>query len=172
MTIKILKNDTCPSISGKSTLKYQISADDDDAVLLRITGSSGGGFFSNEWIAFEKIQALLDAHPADKPITSIILYPLFRGKSVNTPSFLLAALVHEKVLMPMKGKQRCHEVGDMTIFAEKIAKLTSTKAAKKKAPVKKKRVAKKRISKKRTTKKGRKAKTRRAKRAKKPAAGE
>jgi hypothetical protein len=28
MTIKILKNDTCPSISGKSTLKYQIGADE------------------------------------------------------------------------------------------------------------------------------------------------
>ena len=158
MTIKILKNDTCPSISGKSTLKYQIGADENDAILLRITGSSGGGFFSNEWIAFEKIQALLNAHPADKPITSIILYPLFRGKSVNTPSFLLAALVHEKVLMPMKGKQRCHEVGDPNAFLEKIAKLTSTKAAgkapKKKAPVKKKRVTKKKTTAKRRTARG------------------
>ena len=152
--MKILKNDTCPSISGKSTLKYQIGANNDDAILLRITGSSGGGFFSNEWIAFEKIQALLNAHPADKPITSIILYPLFRGKSVNTPSFLLAALVHEKVLMPMKGKQRCHEVGDMTVFAEKVKKLTAGKTAKKKAAVKKKRVAKKKVSTKRGTASG------------------
>ena len=150
MTIKILKNDTCPSISGKSTLKYQIGADENDAILLRITGSSGGGFFSNEWIAFEKIQALLDKHPAEKPITSIILYPLFRGKSVNTPSFLLAALVHEKVLMPMKGKQRCHEVGDMKIFAEKVKKLSS----KKKAAVKKKRVTKKKTTAKRGTARG------------------
>ena len=154
MTIKILKNDTCPSISGKSTLKYQIGADDDNAIVLRITGSSGGGFFSNEWIAFEKIQALLDAHPADKPITSILLYPLFRGKSVNTPSFLLAALVHEKVLMPMKGKQRCHEVGDMKVFAEKVKKLSSGKTAKKKAAVKKKRVAKKKATAKRGTARG------------------
>ena len=61
--MKILKNDTCPSISGKSTLKYQIGANDDDAPHLRMTGSSGGGFFSNEWISFEKIQALLDKHP-------------------------------------------------------------------------------------------------------------
>ena len=153
MTIKILKNDTCPSISGKSTLKYQIGADDDDAILLRITGSSGGGFFSNEWIAFTSIQALLNAHPTDKPITSIVLYPLFRGKSVNTPSFLLAALVHEKVLMPMKGKQRCHEVGDMKIFDEKVKKLTS-RTAKKKAPVKKKRIAKKKATAKRRTARG------------------
>ncbi len=152
--MKILKNDTCPSISGKSTLKYQIGANDDDAIHLRITGSSGGGFFNNEWIAFEKIQALLDSHPAEKPITSIILYPLFRGKSVNTPSFLLAALVHEKVLMPMNGKQRCHEVGDMTIFLEKVKKLTASKAPKKKAAVKKKRVAKKKTSTKRRTASG------------------
>ena len=153
MTIKILKNDTCPSISGKSTLKYQIGADDDDAIHLRITGSSGGGFFSNEWIAFEKIQALLDEHPAEKPITSIVLYPLFRGKSVNTPSFLLAALVHEKLLRPMKGKQRCHEVGDPKPFMEKVTKLTS-RTSKKKAPVKKKRVAKKKVSTKRGTARG------------------
>ena len=153
MTIKILKNDTCPSISGKSTLKYQIGCDADDAILLRITGSSGGGFFSNEWISFEKIRALLEEHPAEKPITSIVLYPLFRGKSVNTPSFLLAALVHEKLLRPMKGKQRCHEVGDMKIFAEKITKLTS-RTSKKKAPVKKKRVAKKKTTAKRGTARG------------------
>ena len=152
--MNILKNDTCPSISGKSTLKYQVGADDDDAILLRITGSSGGGFFSNEWIAFNKIQALLNGHPADKPVTSIILYPLFRGKSVNTPSFLLAALVHEKVLMPMKGKQRCHEVGDMTVFAEKVKKLATGKAPKKKAAVKKKRIAKKKVSTKRRTASG------------------
>ena len=153
MTIKILKTDSCTSISGKSILKYQIGANDDDTIFLRITGSSGGGFFSNEWIAFEKIRALLDAHPAEKPITSIVLYPLFRGKSVNTPSFLLAALVHEKVLRPMKGKQRCHEVGDLKIFAEKVTKLTS-RTAKKKAPVKKKRVAKKKTTAKRGTASG------------------
>jgi hypothetical protein len=154
MTIKILKNDICPSISGKSTLKYQIGCDADDAIHLRITGSSGGGFFSNEWIAFEKIQALLDKHPAEKPITSIVLYPLFRGKSVNTPSFLLAALVHEKLLRPMKGKQRCHEVGDPKAFQEKVTKLTSGKTAKKKAAVKKKRVAKKKTTAKRGTASG------------------
>jgi hypothetical protein len=153
MIIKILKNDTCPSISGKSTLKYQIGCDADDAILLRITGSSGGGFFNNEWISFEKIQSLLDEHPAEKPITSIVLYPLFRGKSVNTPSFLLAALVHEKLLRPMKGKQRCHEVGDPKAFMEKTAKLTS-RTSKKKAPVKKKRVAKKKTTAKRRTASG------------------
>jgi hypothetical protein len=153
MTIKILKNDTCPSISGKSTLKYQIGSEADDAILLRITGSSGGGFFSNEWISFEKIKDLLDDHPAEKPITSIVLYPLYRGKSVNTPSFLLAALVHEKLLRPMKGKQRCHEVGDPKAFTEKVTKLTS-RTSKKKAAVKKKRVAKKQATARRGTASG------------------
>ena len=137
MTIKILKNDTCTSISGKSTLKYQIGADADDAILLRITGSSGGGFFSNEWIAFEKIQDLLDAHPADKPITSIVLYPLFRGKSVNTPGFLLAVLAHEKLLIPMQGKKRSLEAVDLEAITEWVERLGSGKAKPKGASRKK-----------------------------------
>ena len=71
-----------------------------------------------------------------------------------TPSFLLAALVHEKLLRPMKCKQRCHEVGDPKAFTEKVAKLTAPKAVKKKAPVKKKRVAKKKTTAKRRTASG------------------
>jgi hypothetical protein len=55
--------------------------------------------------------------------------------------------------MPMKGKQRCHEVGDPKAFTEKVNKLTS-RTAKKKAPVKKKRVAKKKTTAKRRTARG------------------
>ena len=59
------------------------------------------------------------------------LWPLFKGKSVNTPAFLLAVLKHEKVVVPVKGKQRIHQLADLPGFK---ARLTVAKpAAKKKA---------------------------------------
>lgn len=151
-TIKVLKKNTCKFISGKSTIGYQIGGKPDGSIYLRITSSSGGGFFSNEWISLSDVQAILGEHPDDKPITSIVLYPLFRGKLVNTPSFLPAALVDIDLLQPIKGKQRCHQLGDISGFMEKIAKMMSPKApakttrkkasVKKKAPVRKKAASK------------------------------
>ena len=79
---------TCKSLSGKSTLKYELSK-----TAIRITANSGSGFFNPEWVPLEKIRAVLAK--ATPPITSAILSPLIKGKSANTPAFLLAALKHE-----------------------------------------------------------------------------
>ena len=94
MTIKILKTDTCPSISGKSTLKYQIGADADDAIHLRITGSSGGGFFSND--DRRRMERILATPPealaAVPPVFDDQRLPemLFRYRARNYPETLSA----------------------------------------------------------------------------------
>jgi len=102
---RILKTASCKTISAKSTLTYQIGTEDDE-LHVRITKNTGGGFFSDEWISMNDIQSVLDEQPAGTPVTSFLLQPLFRGKSVNTPAFLLSALVHEKLLRPMQDKKR------------------------------------------------------------------
>jgi len=93
--IRILKISTCPSLSGQSTLTYHIGGNTKSAILFRITGNTGAGVFGNEWIALSDIQQVFDAVPPGKLIRSALLVPLFNTKSINTPAFLLAALIGE-----------------------------------------------------------------------------
>ncbi len=104
---RILKKAQCPTISGKSDLTYNIACDPQKAIYLRVASNSGGGFFSQEWVALKDIQKALSA---GSPISAIRLMPLFRGQSVNTPGFLLAVLAAENLIRPLPGKQRVHEL--------------------------------------------------------------
>ena len=91
-SIRILKRATTKSLTGGSSLKFEIGTSTDDEIHVRITDNTGGGFFSNEWISMKDIQSVMEEQPAGTPVTSFLLQPLFHGKSVNTPAFLLAAL--------------------------------------------------------------------------------
>ena len=93
--IHILKISTCPSLSGQSTLTYHIGCTAESDILFRITGNTGAGVFGNEWIALSDIQQVFDAVPPGKLIRSALLQPLYQAKSINTPAFLLAALIGE-----------------------------------------------------------------------------
>ena len=121
--MKVLKTSTCKTLSGKSTLTYRIGRLPDSTVHLHISKNDGGGFFSQEWIAFEAVQEALRDDDEGAAITSVRLTPLFKGKSVNTPSFLLAALKHLKLVRPVQGKQRHHERLDPRPFLDMISKL-------------------------------------------------
>jgi hypothetical protein len=135
--VKVLHSATCVSLSGKSNIAYQIGTDPESNIYLRIHANTGGGFFSPEWVALEEVQKFIADAPTDKPLSSWSLHPLFRGKSVNTPAFLMAAFVHEKWLRILKGKKRGLEVLDEAPFMAKLEKLMgSGKAAKPKKPAK------------------------------------
>jgi hypothetical protein len=138
--LRILKKATCPTLSGKSKLTYMIGCDDNSEVFLRVYSNDGGGYFSTEWVALKDIQQALPKCPDD--VTSVALYGLFKGKSANTPAFLLAVLKAEKLIQPIKGKQRKHELCDPADFQDRIDKLMSAdskpKTTRKKAAVKKK----------------------------------
>ncbi len=135
-TVRVIKRGTCKTISGKSDITYQLGVDADDRILLRIHSNDGGGFFSNEWIPIDDILSALESWPDDKPITSVALGKLFRGKSVNSPGFMLSALKAEGVLRSMDKKQRCHELGDVDAFLAKAKALQSGKPEKSPAKVK------------------------------------
>ena len=161
--MRVLKTATCKTLSGKSTLTYQIGATPDSVVHLRITKNSGGGFFSDEWIAHDAVQAALKKLPKDTPISSYYLAHIFKGKSVNTPSFLLAVLKHLKVIRALPNNKRHHELLDPRPFLEQVEKLMSSpvkakaqtkqptkKTATKKATVKKAAIKKKSMSRRKT----------------------
>jgi hypothetical protein len=82
---------------------------------VRISHNSGGGFFSNEWVSFALIRSALESWPADTPITSMALRTLFKGKSVNTPSFLLAVLLAEGVVRLIANRRRQYELGEVSV---------------------------------------------------------
>jgi hypothetical protein len=91
--IRILKIGTCPNLSGKPGLGYHIGFYPESGICFRVASNDNGGYFSPEWVSMKAIQDALEKAP--KPLTSFSLWPLFKGKSVNTPSFLFAALLAE-----------------------------------------------------------------------------
>ena len=49
-TVRVLKNGTCPNLSGKSTLSYRIGVDEAGQIMLQLVGNSNPGYFNNEWV--------------------------------------------------------------------------------------------------------------------------
>ena len=156
-SMNVAKAGTCDTLTKKSRLTCHVGTQPDGEVYLHIHKNSGNGFFSQEWIAPADIQKVLSKIPVGKPVTAIMLNDLFTGKFVNTPGFLLAVLVHEKILVPMQGKKRSHEAVDPVEITEWVERLGTGKtkpkastrkkaartsaAAKKKAQIKKKSAA-------------------------------
>ena len=118
--IQVLKEGTCPTSSGKSTLGYQIGIDEAGSIHLKVASNDGGGFFSNEWISFPDIQTAITEWPEDQGITSMTFRKIFRGKSANTPGFLTAVLVAEGLLEPEPGKSRVHLACDPSAFLDSV----------------------------------------------------
>jgi len=125
--IRIIKTATCQSISGKSTLTYNIGCTPKANISICILSNTGGGYFSNEWVSLSVIQHALEK--GNKQITSMILQPLFRGKSANTPAFLLAVLKHEGLVLPSKDTRRFHEYVGSDKFVDEVKKLIGLKSA-------------------------------------------
>jgi len=121
--VQVLREAQCKSLEGSATLTYQIGQNDASDILFKISGNTGGGFWSAEWIAFDDIQAAFRAWGTDTPITSMALRPIFRGKSVNTPSFMLAVLSAEGLLKPMPKRKRVHRACDPAGFLATIEEL-------------------------------------------------
>jgi hypothetical protein len=136
-SMTVVRTATCETLTRKSKLTYQIGTLPDGEVYLRIHKNSGNGFFSNEWVSIADIQKTIGDIPAGKPVTAIVLCELFEGRSVNSPGFLLAVLVQEKLLIPMQGKKRSDEPVSPEEFRERVQQMMAVKG-KPKAPPRKK----------------------------------
>jgi len=157
--IRLLKTATCPSLTGKARLTYHVGCDTNGEAQFRIHANNGGGFFNDDWVSLSAIQAVFDKIPADKPITSFNLFPLFKGKSSNSPAFLLAALKQEGLVQGSKDKQRSYERCDPKGFLTGIKALMATAGTgktneKNAVPAKPETPAKKTVSKSTRRKKG------------------
>ena len=132
-SIRIIKIATCPTCSGKTKLTYHLGITEDNKVYIRIVENSGGGFFSEEWVSLVATLEALDKAPY--PITAVPLISLFKGKSVNTPGFLLAVLKHEGSVKLLEGKVRGYEKLPTETFIAEVNKLVSSDVDLKYVPV-------------------------------------
>lgn len=85
-TFRIIKKSTFPKLSPKAlgSLIYHIGYDDKSKSFhFRITTNSGGGFFSNEWVALNDILDTIEGTPSDEPFKAIIFKPLYQSKGSN-----------------------------------------------------------------------------------------
>lgn len=87
--IRVLKDGNCPSLTGRSTLGYQLGLKDESDLYLRLVSNTGSGFFSKEWIACSVIEQLISGAAE---LTSTSFKTLFPNKSVNTGGFVMAVI--------------------------------------------------------------------------------
>ena len=120
------------TVTGKSDLTYHLGKDDAETPYIRIFQNTGNGFFSNEWLPLGSIIDILEGREGTS-LTSTALEPLFSGKSVNTPGFLVAVLLKEKVLELEPGKSRKYLYKSAVGILGKIEKGKPRKVAKKPA---------------------------------------
>ena len=123
--IHTIKTGNCPSRSGKSKLTYLIGADSASEIHFRINGNTGNGFFNNDWVPLNTILELLGK--SGGAFTSFTLHPLLKGKSNNTPAFLIAALLEEGIIHRSLSEKRCYELSDVSVFMAKIKPMTEAK---------------------------------------------
>jgi hypothetical protein len=123
-TIHTIKTGNCSSRSGKSKLTYLIGSDADSEIHFRIHGNTGNGFFNNDWIQLKTLLELLGK--SGGAFTSFTLHPLLKGKSNNTPAFLIASLLEEGIIHRSLTEKRCYELSDVSVFMTKIKPLTES----------------------------------------------
>jgi len=90
---RILRINTCPSLSGRTSITYHVGYSEVNEVSFRIWATSGKGVFSKEWVSAAAIDKVLRQH---KLLAAPSLLPVFKvGRSVNTAGYLLAVLKEE-----------------------------------------------------------------------------
>jgi len=119
----ILKTSSCLALSGNGMIGYELSLDNKKSLYIRITSNTGGGYFSDESIALTDIEGILFLLADDERLASTALQPLFKGKSVNTTAFLMAALRNAGLVKPIGELKRYHQCIDAKSFKALIRKL-------------------------------------------------
>jgi hypothetical protein len=135
--ITLLKSNFCQSLSGRSTLSYEIGTSNISAVVelneisFRITSNTAKGMFNNDWISLKTIFAVMDGLPMEQDLTSSSFHTIFQGKSLNTSGFLLAALKEETLVLKLPGKRAGYERVMPDSFLASIRNLVVDYSAKK-----------------------------------------
>lgn len=123
-SITVIKTAHCPSLSGKSTLTYQIGfkpkEKGDPELFFRIQSNTGNGYFSDHWVAATDLHDAIEQAPGNGLLCATSLIGLFKGKSINTSGFLLAVLKHEQLIDKSPRNKRYYERCKSDRFTEEM----------------------------------------------------
>ncbi len=118
--IKTVKAVQCQSLSGLTMLTYEFGVGAESEVFIRIASSTGNGMFSNGWVSFREVLNVLSLPLNQESISSMAFRPLYLGRSINSPSFLMAALRNEEVVVVHPSRKRAYQVFSVSAFEERI----------------------------------------------------
>lgn len=107
--ITVLESGSCPSLTGQSTLRYEVGRGEDAALYLRLVSNSGRGKFHRRPIALAPMMDALGS--AKGPITSGTLRSVCRRMSANQGGFLLAVFAHKGLVQRLPNKLRGFSLG-------------------------------------------------------------
>jgi hypothetical protein len=112
--IEVIYTGTCESLSGRSDLTFSIGRHSEDGTMyLALTGNSGKGIFSSQFVPATAIQdVVIGAHE----VTGQSLKVLYPSVSTNSNAFLLSVLraIGLVEVNPEQTRQHRH-VGGMTV---------------------------------------------------------
>ena len=110
--IRVLKSGSCPSLTARSTLGYQLGLKDESELYLKLISNTGSGFFSKEWVACSVIEPLITGAAE---LTSTSFKAIFPNKSVNTGGFVMAVIKALGLIQTNPQNSRWHQqVPEMT----------------------------------------------------------
>jgi len=117
--IEVIHAGECLSVSGRSTLDFEIGRHKEEGTLhLRIAGNSGRGMWCKGWASATDIQ---DIVLGEGELTAKNFHDLHPGKSINTSGFVLAALRELGLIRANDENTRVHEHVPSTTFEKVVS---------------------------------------------------
>ena len=127
--VEVIHTGECLSVSGRSTLEFEIGRHTEDSTLhLRISDNSGKGMWCKEWASASAIQ---DVVLGEGELTAKSFHALHPGKSINTGGFVLASLLELGLIRANEENTRVHEHVPASTFEKVVmAHMALAKGAK------------------------------------------
>jgi len=124
--IQVVESGSCPTLTGGSTLGFDVGRDTNSTLFLRIRSNSAQGKFNKHWFP---LSSLMDALGSAKgPITSGTLRTtVCKRVSANQGGFLLAVFAHKGLVQRLPNKLRGFALGPA--FSSGSKSLTQPAAA-------------------------------------------
>ncbi len=121
--IQVLKEATCPTTSGKSTLGYQIALDKSGEILFKLISNTGGGFFTSKFFSYSSVVATLESLPDGQSFNVCHAISLKNGANSNNAGFATALLLSLGILELAPGKTRLFQASDPSRFLVSVEEL-------------------------------------------------
>lgn len=110
---------------AEGKIGYVVLADGPKSDLfIKLTRNDGGGYFSNETVPIDKIEACLAGTKPDAPFPSKVFAPAFAGRSSNNAGFLAAVLRAEGLISASPEAVHQHKrAGDIATWKKAMLAL-------------------------------------------------